>query len=377
MGITGMNLRRIKATGSYGLSLCLAVAFPGVSAAADLPACASPTAGGDQMDAGCVLSWVEDGTHRIIRWHASGNDFEAPVLSFTPGASFSLQAQQPPSLIDVDQDGIRDVVAFSLIGQVNGDHDIFLYQPDSGSYAHAAAIPGYELSRDKSGYLLAPSRSGPGQHFGFYSLSGSKITPAFAIEPTEGGPPHEKCQILSRDQRVVWAGDVGTLPILAPRDAELMDHYCNIYAPSQAANRATVLTDDPSVQYVPESAAIYCRIEGSKGPYAATVSRQDDGYLYSYGPAGGEVDLTMISANRQGDWRKSYGADKDSLRDEMHFASGGCTYILYEERPVRPESRAVTRRGLTVLQDGATAPIFQRICDPSLSFMQMPAWAEE
>lgn len=329
------------------------------------------------MDDGCVLSWVEGGAHRIIRWHPYIDDFEAPVLSYTPGAGHSLTAQRPPSLIDVDQDGVRDVVAFNLIGQVNGDYHIFLYQPDSGSYAHAATIPAYELNRDKNGYLVAPSRSGPGQYLGFYTLSAGKIAPAFTIEPAEGGPPHATCLIRSRDQQSPWPGDIDTLPILAPRDAALMDHYCNIYTQTDADSRATLLTDDASVQFVPESAAVYCRINDSTAPYAAIVSRHGDGYHYTYGPVDAEPELTLDSATRQGDWLKTYGATKDSLRDEIRFESGGYTYILYEERPITPDAHAPTTRGLTVLQNGTAAPIFQRICDPELSYMQMPAWVEE
>ena len=329
------------------------------------------------MGDGCVLSWVEGGEHRIIRWQPYGDDFEAPVLSYTPGAGYGLTAQRPPSLIDVDQDGVRDVVAFNLIGQVNGDYDIFLYQPGSSNYAHAATIPAYELERDKSGYLVGPSRSGPGQYFGFYSLSGGKITPAFTIEPAEGAPPHATCLIRSRDQQSPWPGDVAALPILAPRDAELMDHYCNIYTQTDADDRATLLTDDPSVQFVPENAAVYCRVDSSQGPFAATVSRHDDGYRYTYGAVDGEPDLTLNSPSRQGDWHKTYGAGKDSLRDEIRFGSGGYTYILYEERPISPSARAATTRGLTVLKDGTAAPIFQRNCDPDLSFLQMPAWVDE
>lgn len=320
---------------------------------------------------GCSLSWVERGKLRSIAWQYYENDFAAPILSFSPPSGYTMTSQRPPRLIDVDYDGSRDLVTFNEVGGTNGDFDIFLYDADRDSYAHAATMFGSYIDRDESGqtsYLVAGSRNGARPYFRFYEVSGQEILPAFDVDP------QEECAVI--DHRPPFAPavrDGESNAQLQGYDSDLIEYYCNIYDKTKAEDRTTPFVMDDGLKYLPSNTIFYCLLDLESGLHAMTITQDSTEYRYSYGPLGADPDLVL---GRGVDDAVVDFVDRrqpNSRRYEIRFKNGAFTYTAYGQR-YRNEDAGISWSGsLVVTRDGLDKPVFSRDCNENASFDILPS----
>lgn len=195
---------------------------------------------------GCTLSWVEGGTRRDLFWHFNGGDFTPPTLT-VGHAGYSLASQSLPQLIDIDQDGLRDLVVVTSNGAPNADLDIYLYSAASQSYLRPVTLNGTGLFYDKSGLLIAPAKNGARQYIRFYAMTTGQIIPAFDVDP------QDTCIVSTRGWQAPWTGDITNLPAPLRFDADLVDAACDIYQGVAMNDRTTPLREDNDISFIPQN----------------------------------------------------------------------------------------------------------------------------
>ncbi|EBA12605.1 hypothetical protein [Roseobacter sp. CCS2] len=320
---------------------------------------------------GCKLSWVEHGALRTITWRYYENDFEAPSLRFSPPTGYTLISQSPPDIVDVNYDGSADLVTFNEIGGTNGDFDIFLYDLDRNSYAHAGTLYGNHIAHDNTrynSYLVAQSKNGSRAYFRFYAFSNEQIWPVFDIDA------QDTCRVLGRGPFAERMDPNGAFIDRQRQDADLIAYYCDIYNKTEAEDRGAALEAFPSINYVPDNTIFYCVVDEGDDPHAMTITHDSAGFRYTYGPLSGEPDLVLDRNPEQVQIVFIPGPEYQGRLDEIVFENGAYTYIASSARDTVGGTYDVLRRSLVVMQDGVTTPIFSKSCNYAASFDALPSF---
>lgn len=293
----------------------------------------------DAVRRGCTLTWVENNTLRNLTWRYYADDFEAPILRTSPDGRIVLTSQQPPRLIDMDQDGTRDLLTFNLIGMVNGDFDIFLSSIEN-HFVHAGTVNGEHIARDQNGTLIAEGRNGARAFFHFFNIAGQNILPLFDVDP--------------QDTCVVTTYENGS----TPSDA-LIDHYCKVYEDTNTPSRQMPLESDDQIAFVPVTTVFYCQLDASSGRREVTLSATTDGLRYTYGPIGRPTELTLESAL---DDVEIVGEGEPEGVNTVSLRNGAYSYTIATPNDPNAPIR------LIVSQHGRGAPVFDASCDPRMTY---------
>lgn len=314
-------------------------------------------------DFSCSIDWVENGRHRAVIWTSYSDEMVTSAFTYAePGGDF-VKSQRPPMVYDVNQDGSRDLVVFTLLGMVNGQYDVYLFEPETGSYLRPTPIFASEIYHDASGMLVAQSRNGARAFFDFYEMTDHAITPVLAIDA------QDKCQIQARGTRAPWTGKIEDLPEFMRFDPEMIDYYCNIYDQTEAANvaRSSPFEPETPVQNVPRDAIFYCQLENGNAAIV-TSNAQRSVYTYTYGMIDSLPDLELRRERSESTSRSTHDAQSGLIREELVLDNGDYAYVPYVESRPTPNGPDIKIHGLRVTQLGVAEPIFDKTCIPEMSF---------
>lgn len=315
----------------------------------------------------CSINWVRDGRLISVRWTASQDDFEVELRN-SPGGGQTLVSSRPPRLIDIDQDGWPDLTVFTLIGMVNGDYDIFRYDPNADRFVPFGSINGASFTREEGGYLVAVGRSSAAASgVDVYRITEPGLLPVMSLYVDAGlptGPDGTAKCTVSIDGATYDTPDAATIRGIFPDAPDLIMNYCNLYdeGDEHGLNLAAVPT---AAGVVPNGTIFYCRLEG--GTHTVTLTRQTLGLRYSYGPLDGTPELVLDRAIDEIDVVLPDAAEPLQT-GRITFRNGAYAYTVdYGERlsgePEGTLSGVNGRHGLRVVKDNNEArPVFQKDC---------------
>lgn len=336
----------------------------------------------DKTPADCTINWVQDGHMMTIDWTFRSVFDQHEVYGEStfvdlPNGRQILVAPNPPHLIDIDQDGWLDIAMFSLIGMVNGDYDFFRYDPEIRRFVGFGSIWGSSFWRHEDGYLVAAGRSSAASS----SVEAVRITddgfiPQFGLYVDAGlqtGPDGAPECLVSVGGQELTNPTPAQIAKAFPEAPELIASYCDLYDGTKTFG--TPLIDNranPAI--VPEGTVFYCQLQGSSK--AVTVTLDDSGYHYAFGPVGGPPELTIDRPKDQVRVLPDNGAGPSRF-GEITFQNGAYEYTVsygyahgdFTDAGFVSRREETYQRALIVIRDGDYAnPVFDRTCDPNLSY---------
>lgn len=324
----------------------------------------------------CAINWVQNGQMPGLRWTPS-EEFDVVELRELPDGTQVLAASRQPHLIDIDQDGWLDVAVFSLLGMVNGDYDFFRYDPELRRFVGFGSIWGSSFWRHDDGYLVAAGRSSAASS----SVEAVRITddgfvPRFGLYVDAGlqtgsdGAP--ECSV-SVDGKTQTNPTPQQIARIFPEAPKLLASYCNFYGSTERSGTHLIdIRANPVI--VPDGTVFYCQLQGSSK--AVTVTLDDAGYHYTFGPVNGPPELTLDRPADQVRVMPDNGAGPSRF-GEVSFQNGDYEYIVsygyqvgdFTETVFVSRREETYQRGLIVIKDDDHAnPVFDRNCDPDLSY---------
>lgn len=326
--------------------------------------------------ADCTINWVQNGRMLSLDWTAAP-DFDVVELQDRPDGSQVLATTRQPHLIDIDQDGWLDVAVFTLLGMVNGDYDVFRYDPDSYRFAYFGTMNGSQFTRHADDYVVAVGRSSAAASgVDVFKVSPNGIIPEASLYVDAGletgldGAP--EC-------RVTVDGETYTNPTHArigeiyPDAPGLIANFCGLYGGIKIpGTRLMDVPVDPVI--VPDGTVFYCQLQGTTK--AVTVTFDGAGYRYAFGPQDGPPELILDRPIGQVRVLPDNGAGPSRF-GEISFQNGAYEYIVsygyevgnFTDSGFESLREETFQRGLIVIQDEDYAnPVFDRSCDPDLSY---------
>lgn len=334
----------------------------------------------------CVINWLQKGKLTKLTWKLYENGLEPPVLQSVAPGEYMLTSSRPPNLLDVDQDGWLDLTNFTLYGMVNGDYDIFRYDPNRDDFTTWHGLNGHTFVREDEGFFVSAARNGAASTvFAFYKNKGRQFLPHFHMEvhaddslAARGTP---QCSV-SIDQSTLMSVDealsaLNTSPVVQtflPKEPAMLLSYCDIYRSSARRDRGTPLAKtDTDAVIVPDGAAFYCRLEDTDKEVA--VIRDDDKLRYRFGPIYEEPELVMDRAFNAVEFVTAPSKNGEHS-GSMTFVSDGYSYKLHYQPASSGEgdnrnssTTSVTKMNLSVFKgDTADTTVFDRACILETSF---------
>ncbi len=328
----------------------------------------------DGAESSCQLSWIQNNRLFEVVWEPHEDDYE---VDFVHRAGFPplLRAQRPPHLVDVDQDGWADLGVFTLIGMVNGDYDIFRYDPSDDAFAYFGTMNGAYFVRDQDHLIAIGRSSAAASGVDAYQITGDGPTPAFGLYVDAGRPvgPEERASCaVSVDGTTHENPAVEDFAEIYPTNPDLIFSYCNLYA-DQGATAVNLVDETVDAQIVPTGTVFHCTLEG--GTHAVTITQEDGNYIYSYGPVGGEPELVMERPAEDMVILPDNGAGPTRF-GEITFHNGAYEYTTYYSYDLAgavqagsPFTSEMFERGLHVVrEDNQGEVVFQKTCILATSF---------
>lgn len=369
-------------TRHYVLGLLASLCWGGTVAAekVGLQTCASVATGpssegefgpyyADDTSQICAINWVQSNHLMRVIWHLSEGDFASPVMTENDYGVPVLTSGRPPRLLDVDGDGWLDLTIFTLIGMVNGDYSVFRYDPQVAHFVDFGEMNGHSFMRHESGFYVSAARNNAATtNITFFEERSGRLEAAFDLEVSayeaseNGGRAQCAISLDGGPYRDVFDPAAPTAFIKTYPD--MIQSYCDIYKyPDAPSHDVRLSGNGPDLHLVPEDTLFYCRLEGvNKG---VTITRDEGGYHYAYGPVGAAPELVLDRAVDQEGFLPNAQSGQSGV-GEIAFENGEYTYVVsfaYDEREARDA------RGLRVYRGGTGAdPIFDKGCAADASF---------
>jgi hypothetical protein len=297
----------------------------------------------------CTITWIDNNRMRTVIWSQVEDDHQGATLDQSNLGNPILTSGDRPELIDVDNDGWLDLVTFIRVGMVNGQFDVFFYDPAANQFAKPVPLYGHSLLRDTDGYLAVTARSGPGWVNMFYTGNDGELTYLFEVEPYGSGQSGsqfgDRCDVSAGEQNPLSFDDVLASNQI-PDASAFFTSYC---APEPLENnngRTAFLQEVAALtDRVPENTVFYCVLDGST--HAVTITSDPQHLYYSYGPIGGAVELALDNPRHD----VLLGVEQNHVA----FETGDYNYIVTRDN-------AVSDFSLAVYKDETSAPVFQKGC---------------
>lgn len=325
--------------------------------------------------ADCTINWVQNGQMLSIDWTLS-EEYHIVQIDKRPDGTQVLAAPRQPHLIDIDEDGWLDVAVFSLLGMVNGDYNVFRYDPETDDFVLFGIMNGAGFAREPGGYLTSVGRSSAAASgVEIYAVETDGLAPRASLyvdaglQTGPGGAP--ECRVVVGDRTIVNPNPA-ELAQLFPDAPDLIARYCALYSgPGGTGPNGTNLFDlraEPVI--VPDDTVFYCQLQGTAK--AVTVTLDDTGYRYAFGPIDGPPELTLDRPTNQVRVLPDNGAGPSRF-GEISFQNGDYEYVVsygYEQgnftdsgfESLREET---FQRTLIVFKSGDhTNPVYNKVCDP-------------
>jgi hypothetical protein len=346
-----------------------------VGARADegLADCTDPTLTAD-LETPCTLQWVDHQNLQRIIWSPGAQEHNiedglSVEISVESDGRHHVNSKFRPELMDFDQDGWTDLVFFAPNGMVNGNYKLFRFDPDRETFFAMGEIQGYHLFLDKTGFVVAVSRSSCcSSSANFYSKADQQLNLEFQMDvrPVDTSEPAEQCKISQGPD----GSDADALRADYP---DLIDDYCNYYEEKGweaiEARSLDLEALSAAVNTVPDDTVFYCQLDDDA--HEVTVTHLDGVYTYQYGPIGQPFDLELrrtadqvqiLPSNGEGKRRSGY----------IELRNGEYAYQVYysSQSDLNDDmvNATATARGLTVRRGDEAAYVFDKNCSTTASF---------
>ncbi|MFT7494255.1 MAG: hypothetical protein ACI9RO_001708 [Alteromonas macleodii] len=338
-----------------------------------LPNCTDSTLTTD-LEAPCTLQWIDHQNLQRMIWSQDiqGYNVEDGLsveISMEEDGRYHIKSQFRPDLMDFDQDGWTDLVFFVPNGIVNGNYELFRFNPDHETFLTMGEIYGYHLFFDKTGFIVAVSRSSCcSSSANFYSKTGQQLNLEIQMDiwSVDTPKPAEQCKILQGSN----GSDADALRADYP---DLIADYCNYYKEKGweaiEARSLDLEALSAAVNTVPDDTVFYCQLEDDA--YQVAVTHRDGVYTYQYGFIGQPPEVELRQATDQVQILQSNGEGK-SRSGYLELQNGDYVYQVYylSQLALDNDIMNVTEidRGLTVRRGDETAYILEKKCLPNASF---------
>lgn len=358
----------------------LGLSLPGTAQAQDalLPTCPSVLGSLDyeghfgpvdyDIQPDCVINSVQNDQLQRIIWRDSG-DPDIVELVQTEEDNMVLMASRQPHLIDIDQDGWLDVAVFTLLGMVNGDYDIFRYDPTAERFGYFGTMTGASFRRHEGGYLVATGRSSAAASgVEAFRISNHRLVPEFGLYVDAGlqtgADGAAECRVSIAGQTYVNP-DADRMAQIYPQAPNLIAEYCNFYD-SDLPSGTRLMDISSNAVIVPDGTIFHCQFTDTGK--TVTVTRDTDGYSYAFGPRDGIPELEMHRRFDQVSTLHDDGTGPNRY-GEISFMNGEYHYTVYYAYELLGEGSTPLdiKRGLVVSRDGRDVG-FEHYCSGTAAF---------
>lgn len=321
-----------------------------------------PDCKNDNTGETCTMNWVNNAQHFELIWSPLAPEHN-PNLTTDENGTLHAGSASPPYHVDIDHDGHKDLIFFTLLGMVNGDFTIHRYNPDTNTYTPLGTINGSHFNVDKSGYLISIGRSSCCESGAdFHTITNGQIALAFQmdIRPAELSTGTDPCKIILVD---------GGLPLetVKRNNAQMIAAYCDYYQDTGLAKiKSRSWPHDTAYNTfhnIAPNAVFYCQITGTDKH--VEITRNVETFTYSYGTIGQNPDLIFAASGDDATYLPDNGAGTTRF-GYIKMKTGKYTYQPHYAYKISllKESATVsdTIYGLIVEQDGADSAIFDKQC---------------
>jgi hypothetical protein len=310
----------------------------------------------------CTMNWVNNNQHFELNWAPLAAE-HSPNLTTDENGTLQANSASPPTHVDIDHDGYKDLVFFTLLGMVNGDFTIHRFNPDANTYAPLGTVNGSHFNIDKSGYLVSIGRSSCCESgANFHTLANDEITLAFQmdIRPAELSTDTEQCSINPVD-----GGP--TLETIKRDNAQMIADYCDYYQDTGVAKIKSRSwqrnTAYKNFHTIAPNAVFYCQIVGTDKH--VEITRQISNFTYNYGTVGQKPDLTFTDTATE--FLPSNGAGSNRF-GHIILKTGDYSYQVFYSYKIHLETDAAyasdTIYGLMVHKKNTQVAVFDKSCHP-------------